>query len=178
VSLDPRGPSYSWCWAICCGLYCDPGYFRTPGRWAPSGCGRSECRANALGLLWIQVQTGRNPCHRTGRGFLCPWIPGVSVTPGVGEDIVASSPLILGVSEHLGVRLPLGVVGVGVEPAPKVCSGHRFRPESFKDSVCSCELNCTLFKTHTSAIQVLPAGLSWTHFHRKIKFISNHCLVF
>jgi hypothetical protein len=28
-----------------------------------------------------------------------------------------------------GVKLPLGVVGLGVEPVPKVCSGHWFRPE-------------------------------------------------
>lgn len=42
---------------------------------------------------------------------------------------MASSPLILGVLEHLGVGLPLGVVGVGAEPVPKVCSGHWFRLE-------------------------------------------------
>jgi hypothetical protein len=34
-------------------------------------------------------------------------------------------PVILGVLEHLGVDLPLGVVGLGTEPVPKVCSGHR-----------------------------------------------------
>ena len=38
-------------------------------------------------------------------------------------------PVILGVSEHLGVRLPLGVVGVGVDPEPQVCSGFRFKLE-------------------------------------------------
>jgi hypothetical protein len=32
-------------------------------------------------------------------------------------------PLILGVLERLGVELPLGVVGLAVEFAPKVCSG-------------------------------------------------------
>ena len=31
--------------------------------------------------------------------------------------------------EHLGVELPLGVVGLAVEFAPKVCSGHWPRPE-------------------------------------------------
>ena len=31
--------------------------------------------------------------------------------------------------EHLGVKLPLGVVGLGVEPVPEVCSGHRLRLE-------------------------------------------------
>lgn len=47
-------------------------------------------------------------------------------TPGVGADVLASSPLILGVLEHLGVGLPLGVLGMGAEPVVKVCSGHRF----------------------------------------------------
>ena len=32
-------------------------------------------------------------------------------------------PGILGVLEHLGVELPLGVVGLAAEFAPKVCSG-------------------------------------------------------
>ena len=31
--------------------------------------------------------------------------------------------------EHLGVELLLGVVGLAAEFAPKVCSGHRLRPE-------------------------------------------------
>lgn len=35
--------------------------------------------------------------------------------PGVGADVVAS-PVILCVSEHLGVEFPLGVVGVVGEP--------------------------------------------------------------
>lgn len=34
---------------------------------------------------------------------------GVPVILGVGADVVAS-PVILGVSEHLGVQLPLGVL--------------------------------------------------------------------
>ena len=31
---------------------------------------------------------------------------------------------MMGMLEHLGVELPLGVVGLGVEFEPKVCSGH------------------------------------------------------
>ena len=31
--------------------------------------------------------------------------------------------------EHLGVELPLGVVGLGAEPVPKVCSAQKLRPE-------------------------------------------------
>ena len=38
-------------------------------------------------------------------------------------------PLILGVLECLGVELPLGVVGLAEELAPKVCSGHQPRQE-------------------------------------------------
>ena len=37
--------------------------------------------------------------------------------------------MILGVLEILGVELPLGIVGLAVEFEPKVCSGHRSRPE-------------------------------------------------
>jgi hypothetical protein len=37
--------------------------------------------------------------------------------------------MILGVLELLGVDLSLGVVGLAVEFLPKVCSGHRLRPE-------------------------------------------------
>lgn len=33
----------------------------------------------------------------------------------------------LGISEHHGVKIPLGVVEVGAEPAPQVCSGCRFK---------------------------------------------------
>lgn len=42
------------------------------------------------------------------------------VTPSVGADVVASSPMILDVLEHLGLELPLSVVGLGTELAPKV----------------------------------------------------------
>jgi hypothetical protein len=33
------------------------------------------------------------------------------------------------VLEHLEVELPLGVLGLGAEPVPKVCSAHNLRPE-------------------------------------------------
>jgi hypothetical protein len=39
--------------------------------------------------------------------------------------------VFLGVLEHLGFEIPLGVVGLGAEPEPKVCSGHWLRPEGF-----------------------------------------------
>jgi hypothetical protein len=37
--------------------------------------------------------------------------------------------MILGMLEHLGVELPLGVVELAVEFIPKVCSGHWPRQE-------------------------------------------------
>ena len=36
---------------------------------------------------------------------------GVSVSPGIGADFEAS-PVILGMSGHLGDELPLGIVGL------------------------------------------------------------------
>lgn len=44
-----------------------------------------------------------------------------------GADVVAS-PVILDVSEHLGVELPLSVVGVGEATVPQVNSGHQCKP--------------------------------------------------
>jgi hypothetical protein len=48
----------------------------------------------------------------TGLWFLHHWIQGDPVTLGFGADIV-SSHVILGISEHLEVELPLGVVELG-----------------------------------------------------------------
>ena len=69
----------------------------------------------------LQIQIGRNSCHLLGGDSCVPGFPGVPVTLGVWVDILASSPVILGMLEHLGVKLPLGVVGPGEKPAPKVC---------------------------------------------------------
>lgn len=65
----------------------------------------------------------------SGLGFLCPWIPVVPITHGVGADIVVSSPMNLDVLEHPGVELLLRVVGLGAELAPKVCSAYWLKPE-------------------------------------------------
>lgn len=46
------------------------------------------------------------------------------VTLGFREAVVTdavASLVILGLSEYLGVMLPLGIVGMGTEPAPKFC---------------------------------------------------------
>ena len=82
-----------------------------------------------VGLPLGDVQVGAKPapqvCFRyslklkeplllSGQGFLSPWILKVPVTPGVGADVVAS-PVVLGMSEHLGVKVPLCFVGVGVK---------------------------------------------------------------
>ena len=56
--------------------------------------------------------------HDTGwAGVPASWILGDPVTLNVCKDVVAS-PVILGISEYLVVRLPLGVVKVCVEPLP------------------------------------------------------------
>lgn len=68
------------------------------------------------------------------QGFLLPWIPLVLVTSGIGVDVVASSPMILGMLDHLQIELPLGVWGLGVELAFKVYSRHRVIPERLQDS--------------------------------------------
>jgi hypothetical protein len=57
-----------------------------------------------------------------GLGFLCSWIPPVPVTLDFEADIVTST-VILCISEHLRVGLPLGVTGVGAEPAPRSALG-------------------------------------------------------
>ena len=82
----------------------DPGILcmlNKPGSGASSGCRGTGCRVSSKGLLRAQSQTGRNSCH---------WPGGV---PGCPD------PMILGVSGHLGVKLPLGVVGLAVELAPQ-----------------------------------------------------------
>lgn len=71
-------------------------------------------------------------------------------------------PMNLGVSEHLRVWLPLGVVRVDAEPAPQVCSKSRFRlegihatdwteipvsPDSGRPSYCGCWDRCGGFLT-------------------------------
>jgi hypothetical protein len=61
--------------------------------------------------------------HDTGwAGVPASWILGDPVTLGVRADIEISSSVILGMLEHLVFELPLSVVGLGVEPAPKVSS--------------------------------------------------------
>ena len=94
------------------------------------------------------MKAGRNPCLWLDRVCVSLVPLGVLATPGVGKDVLASTvilrvselkcswvcpisweshflcdPVILGVSEHLEFRLPLGVVRVGVETAPRTASG-------------------------------------------------------
>ena len=47
-----------------------------------------------------------------GQEFLCPWILRDSFIPDVG-----AIPVILGVLEHLGFELTLGIVGLGQHPS-------------------------------------------------------------
>jgi hypothetical protein len=65
--------------------------------------------------------------HATGLvEFLHAWVPSVPVTPGPSYSwcwgrccVLLTSDLILGVLEHLGMELPLGVVGLAAEFEPK-----------------------------------------------------------
>ena len=52
---------------------------------------------------------------------------GSCVSSGCGGTV------ILGISEHVGVRLPLGVVGVDAETIPQVWCSCRFKPEGTHD---------------------------------------------
>lgn len=53
-----------------------------------------------------------------------PWILGDPVTPVVEVDVI--SPVILNISEHLGVGLPLSLVGMVQSLCPR---GQWFRLE-------------------------------------------------
>ena len=48
---------------------------------------------------------------------------------GPNYCFVALSPMILGLSEYLGMDLPLGVVGLVAKLVPKVSSRHHLRSE-------------------------------------------------
>jgi hypothetical protein len=44
------------------------------------------------------------------------------------ETLESCEPVVLGMLEHLGVELPLGVVGLATKFVPKVCSGPKVCP--------------------------------------------------
>ena len=52
-----------------------------------------------------------------------------SSNPGVTNRLRSYDPMILGMLEHLGVKLPLGVVGLGAELVTKLCSRYLLRQE-------------------------------------------------
>ena len=56
-----------------------------------------------------------------------PLILGVSDLLGVELPLSSCYPVILVVLKHLEVWFPLGVVGLGAKPVPQVCSGCRFK---------------------------------------------------
>jgi len=62
----------------------------------------------------------RKPRPLVGWGSFVPGSWGTQLfILGVGADVVTWV-----ISEHLGVGLPLGVVGMSAEPVLQVCSGH------------------------------------------------------
>jgi len=58
-----------------------------------------------------------------GREILHPWILGVPVTLGIGADVLASSPIILGMLEHREIQLSLDVGGLCRARAQGLFSG-------------------------------------------------------
>ena len=109
---------------------CDPGYVRALGSQTFSGCYRGGWGARALGLL----QDGRNPCLWLARGLCFPGSWGVGWGPsyamrcerccGLSCDLEhVRAPVLLGVSDLLGVELPLGIVELGAELVLNVCLG-------------------------------------------------------
>ena len=53
----------------------------------------------------------KEPMPLARQGFLHPWILRIPVTLSVRAEVVVSSPMILGMLEHLRVKLLLDVVG-------------------------------------------------------------------
>lgn len=84
------------------------------------------------------------------------------MTLGDGAGVVASSPVILAL-EHLGFKLPLSVMGICVEPALKVCSGHRFRmkasTQSFMSSGCAADPESLKLRVMSKPEQQLNVNL-------------------
>jgi hypothetical protein len=95
---EGRGPIYARCWGGCCGVNCDLDCVRAPVILGVSNLLRvklslwscDHVNLDLLEHLWSWV-------------FQSTW------------DLV-----IPGISEYVGVRLPLAAVGVGMEPAPQV----------------------------------------------------------
>jgi hypothetical protein len=134
----------------------DAGCVRAPGSQDFSGCCRGGCRARSLGLLQAQVQVGRNLCLWFG-AVLCfpgscggpsysvcwercvlscdsecitaPVLLGMSDLMGFELSLWSCDPVILGISEYLGVVLHQGVLRMSAEPAHQVCSRCRCRLE-------------------------------------------------
>jgi hypothetical protein len=135
-------------WAVILWFW-DPGYFRTPmspaisvilcswnagfikapGSQTASGYRQSGWRDRIKCPL---IGTGANQKKHvpfTGQWFLHPpgsW--GIPVTLGIDAE-VGDSPMILGVSELLGVKLLLSVCGANGDPKPRVQSGQISNPE-------------------------------------------------
>ena len=93
-----------------------------PGSGVFSGCCGTGYEVSTEGLLRALTQTGRNPCHWSGRvpGCLGPTGPSYFLCWGRYCVPLTSDPMILAVVGRLGVDLPLGVVGLAAEFVLKV----------------------------------------------------------
>ena len=86
------------------------------------GCVRTLQRPLVFVILWFcDSVTQRYVVCQSFWDSSCLWEPEFLVWPR------SWYPMILVILEHLGVKLPLGLVGLGAELAPKVCSAHWLR---------------------------------------------------
>jgi hypothetical protein len=118
---------------VCSGhlLSYDPGHVRVLGNGTSSGCCGTGCGVCAQSLLRALTQTRKNLCHWSGGvpGCLGPAGPSYFWCWGRCCVLPTSDSIMLGMLEHLGMELPLGVLGLAAEFAPNVCLGHPLRPE-------------------------------------------------
>lgn len=74
----------------------------------------------------------KEPMPLVGREFLCPWIPGLSVTLGSGADV--ASPVFLGMLEHPGGRTSLECCSSGCVACPRsapVAGSNRMKDQFY-----------------------------------------------
>ena len=112
----------------------DPGILlswacKSPWEGSSSGCCGTGCRVCFQGLLREVAQTHwEEPSHWSGG------VPAYLGPPGPSKSqcwdrccVFTSEPMILVMLEYMRLELPLGVFGLAVKFAPKVCSGHQPR---------------------------------------------------
>jgi hypothetical protein len=166
--------------------------------------------SRALGLLKSQVQTGMNLClllvslcfpgfcggpRCTGCWERCcglncdlecirgPVLLGVSDLLGVKLPLWSCDPVILDTSKHLGVRLSLSVLSVSREPAPLIsweagCAGSNWDPGFVRVPGSRASSGCSGTGCRASSQGLLRAQLhtqmSWLYFLKPLFWCQGH----